>query len=104
MNTARGYSVLNGRSDAEDFIEYGKINRIQLEELLLHTDGLYYPEKLVNGGRWTSEEILFRNIKSRGLKEYADWLVALEHSDPECITYPRFKLSDDKSAVLIRLG
>ncbi|WFB57959.1 protein phosphatase 2C domain-containing protein [Paenibacillus sp. BR1-192] len=104
MNTARGYSVLNGRSDAEDFIEYGKINRIQLEELLLHTDGLYYPEKLVNGGRRTSEEILFRNIKSRGLNEYADWLVALEHSDPECITYPRFKLSDDKSAVLIRLG
>lgn len=102
MNTPQGYSVLNGRSDAELFIEYGKINRIRLEELLLHTDGLYYPEGLMEELQ-SPEEALFRQMKTSGLTDYAQWLVNLENSDPECIEYPRFKISDDKSAVWIEL-
>lgn len=49
------------------------------------------------------EEALFRQMKTSGLTDYAQWLVNLENSDPECIEYPRFKISDDKSAVWIEL-
>ena len=37
----------------------------------------------------------------KGLKGYIDDLVALEETDPECIQYPRFKKSDDKTAMML---
>ncbi|MEC0241234.1 protein phosphatase 2C domain-containing protein [Paenibacillus dokdonensis] len=103
MNTDDGYSVLNGLPDAEKYIEYGKINRIQLAGLLLVTDGLFYPEEWPNTASENEklDEKLLRRVASDGLENYAEWLLSLEKDDPECIRYPRFKISDDKSGVWI---
>ncbi|MNB67289.1 hypothetical protein D3C75_137760 [compost metagenome] len=101
MNTDHGYSVLNGRPEAEHFIEYGKINRIQLTGLLLHTDGLYYPEEENGDGAIPAREMLMKKIADSGLEAYAEWLIGTENDDPECIRYPRFKKSDDKSGIYV---
>ncbi|MCJ8012189.1 protein phosphatase 2C family protein [Paenibacillus sp. KQZ6P-2] len=103
MNTDHGYSVLNGLPDADRYLESGKINRIQLAGLLLVTDGLFYPEEwpCAEAENGNLEEKLLRCVASDGLERYAEWLLALENGDPECIRYPRFKISDDKSGVWI---
>lgn len=105
MNTRGGYSVLNGLPDADRYLEYGKINRIRLSGLLLVTDGLFYPEawpqpEAENDNLRPDEELL-RRVASEGLERYAKWLLALEEDDPECIRYPRLKMSDDKTGIWI---
>lgn len=111
MNTLGGYAVLNGRPEAEHFMEYGVINRIRLKGVLLHTDGLYVPsrfnpqddsETTVEAGAakpTEEEETLLRQMIEKGLEAYTHWLIAEEQCDPECVRYPRFKLSDDKTAM-----
>lgn len=103
MNTLEGYSVFNGLPEAENFLEYGKINRIGLAGLLLVTDGLFYPEPwpLQEDETGNPEEKLLRQVAAEGLESYAKWLLALEQDDPECIRYPRFKSSDDKTGIWI---
>ncbi|GGF71118.1 hypothetical protein GCM10010912_15340 [Paenibacillus albidus] len=66
------------------------------------TEGLFYPEE----GSIRKEDAtpaLIRHISEQGLEHYAKWLLQLEQDDAECIRYPRFKISDDKSGIYIRL-
>lgn len=111
MNTRDGYAVLNGQPEAEHFMEYGVINRIRLKGVLLHTDGLYVPSRFnsVDDSKSTveagtakpteGEETLLRQMIGKGLEAYTHWLIAEEQRDPECVRNPRFKLSDDKTAM-----
>ncbi|WP_062108032.1 protein phosphatase 2C domain-containing protein [Bacillus niameyensis] len=102
MNTLDGYSVVSGEPEVKDYIEAGKINRILLEELLIISDGLFFPKALTSDtSRGDSWKLLINNIQEKGLKGYADWLINLEDSDPECQQYPRFKKSDDKTGIRI---
>ncbi|MEK8129944.1 protein phosphatase 2C domain-containing protein [Paenibacillus filicis] len=102
MNTLHGYSVMNGKPDAEMFFEYGRLNRICLQGLLLITDGLFFPRE-IGHSLLDPETELWRQVQAEGLQNYANWLLDLEREDPECIRIPRFKVSDDKSAVWLRL-
>ncbi|ULO05588.1 protein phosphatase 2C domain-containing protein [Paenibacillus sp. 19GGS1-52] len=102
MNTPEGYSIINGMAEAEPFFEYGRINLIKLHSLLLVTDGLFYPGEVGN----TEEDLvnsLVRYVTEKSLEQYAEWLLQLERADTECIQYPRFKISDDKTGIYIRL-
>lgn len=101
MNTLGGYSVLSGHSEVNDLIEYGRINRIQLQSLLVVTDGLF---PLKQSGQPPADGIdeLVKLISEMSLEGYAQWLIDLEQEDKECRKYPRFKVSDDKTAVWIR--
>lgn len=102
MNTLEGYSVLSGEPEVKNYIETGKINRILLEELLIISDGLFFPKALTGDtSRDDSWELLINKIQEKGLKGYADWLINLEDTDPECQKYPRFKKSDDKTGIRI---
>lgn len=103
MNLSHGYSVLSGRTEAERYLEYGKINRIQLTGLLLHTDGLYYPEEESGEDQGNDRERMLKRITSLGLEAYTEWLAGIEEKDAECIRYPRFKTSDDKTGIWLRL-
>ncbi|UKS30882.1 protein phosphatase 2C domain-containing protein [Paenibacillus sp. HWE-109] len=103
MNTQMGYSVMNGDPAAELYFESGKLNRIMLESLFLVTDGLFLPEGLAESGSSQIEEEMVERIAAGGLQSYADWLIEVEKSDPECIRFPRFKMSDDKSGIWLRL-
>lgn len=102
MNTPHGYSVLNGNPAAELYVESGKLNRIMLQELILVTDGLFFPQSKGESANAPHDKMI-RHITSQGLQAYADWLLQLEEADPACIRYPRFKKSDDKSGIRLQL-
>lgn len=99
LNTLNGYTVISGEPEVEDLLEFGRFNRIRLRGLLMVTDGLFLPNK--KGEREANLEQLAERIEQDGLEHYANWLLDLEEKDPSCTEYPRFKKSDDKSAVLI---
>lgn len=101
-NTANGYGVLNGENHAIEYSEYGKINKIGLKHLILITDGLFLPLEEVPEDKsyW---DFVADSILDRGIRQYANDLIELEETDPECIRFPRFKKSDDKSGLLITL-
>ncbi|MFD2614889.1 protein phosphatase 2C domain-containing protein [Paenibacillus gansuensis] len=100
-NTSAGYGVLNGQPEAADFLEYGRINRINLKALLLMTDGLYVPKRAGETLFDAAEAAAL--IDRMGLESYAEWLIEMEESDPDCLVYPRVKKSDDKTAIWIEL-
>jgi hypothetical protein len=99
-NTPLGYGVLNGEQEAQLFLEYGRVNNINLKHLILITDGLFWPKELVSHTDcyWKKNVDL---ILSRGLEQYTRDLCQLEEQDPDCIKYPRFKKSDDKTGMVI---
>ncbi|WP_201713141.1 protein phosphatase 2C domain-containing protein [Rossellomorea arthrocnemi] len=99
-NRENGYGVLNGEPEARDYFEYGKINKVGLTQLILLTDGLFLPSESIPEGEsyW---EFTACSILEKGIGKYAADLIDLEESDPECITYPRFKKSDDKAGIVI---
>ena len=100
-NTVEGYGVLNGEEEAVDYFEYGKINKVGVTHLILMTDGLFLPAESIPEGEsyWehTAESVL-----QKGIKQYAQDLINLEETDPQCITYPRFKKSDDKACIVLQ--
>ncbi len=99
-NAEGGYGVLNGEAEAIGYFEYGKINKVGLTHLVLLTDGLFLPAESIPEGEsyW---EYTACSILEKGIGEYAADLIDLEESDPECITYPRFKKSDDKAGIVL---
>lgn len=101
MNTINGYSAMNGQPELASFLEYGVINRINLTGLLLITDGLFPHSEDIYGT--LDGKVLMEEIESKGLQGYAESLIALEQNDPECQKYLRFKTSDDKTGIWIRL-
>lgn len=101
MNTMAGYSVMSGEPHLAEFIEYGRINRIQLKSLLLVTDGLF-PHTERGGKPIDVIQELTTSITNSTLAGYADWLFNLELEDKDCLRYPRFKVSDDKTGIWIQ--
>lgn len=99
-NTQDGYGVLNGEDSAVEFVEYGRVNRQGIMHVLLFTDGLFLPKEVVPDETHYWKFIASMLVR-KGLKGYIDDLVALEETDPECIQYPRFKKSDDKTAMML---
>ena len=99
-NTRDGYGVLNGEDSAVEFVEYGRVNRQGLLHVLLFTDGLFFPKETIpdEAHYW---EFIANRLVGKGLKGCIDELVSLEETDPECIQYPRFKKSDDKTVMML---
>lgn len=82
--------------------EKGKTKKYDLEnieELLLHTDGLENLKALNN----EIEDIkdLYRYIKDKGLEQSIQKMRELEEKDPECNQAPRYKKSDDVAVARI---
>lgn len=102
-NAAGGYGVLNGEPEAVKYFEYGKINKVGLTHLILLTDGLFLPTESIPEGESYWEYTAY-SILEKGIEKYAADLIDLEESDPECITYPRFKKSDDKAGIVMDFG
>jgi serine/threonine protein phosphatase PrpC len=96
-NTPLGYGVLNGDPELYRYIEFGRINRINLKALLLMSDGLYMPK--THGQPSSDAEEVTRNVMSMGMENYINQLMEVEESDPDCFRYPRVKKSDDKTAI-----
>lgn len=98
MNDADGYWTLSLDTAAADHMEYRTITTAEGDQALLVSDGFY---RLVDTFQVFSDRTLVRAAAEVGLDILYDQLRTLEAADVECRQYPRFKPSDDASAVLI---
>jgi len=99
-NQPDGYSVINGEPELLHHLESGRIARQGLKHLLMMTDGIYpwlpaYPLAAERSHHFVQDVI------HQGLQVYVDQLSRWEVEDPECRQSERFKMSDDKTGILI---
>lgn len=100
-NTIHGYAVLNGDPELGDFLESGTVSRACLCQLYIMTDGLSFT---VEEG--SAEDVWLKTVSAidqMGLQQYADYIEALEQADAACEKFARFKVSDDKTGIVIKL-
>lgn len=100
QNEPTGYGVLNGEEQAIEYVEYGKISRVGVKHLVLVTDGLFWPLGHQEKQDWSQ---MVHKMIDMGLEHYVHALTKVEESDPECLKYPRFKTSDDKTGIILTL-
>jgi hypothetical protein len=93
-NRPGGYPVINGDPALEEHLSSGILPIRNLSFLLLVTDGM--------DPRQGDEAEWVRRIGRRGLETMMDSLCQEEREDEACIRVPRFKVSDDKTGILIR--
>lgn len=93
LNTLGGYGILDGSQEANEFTEYGIISLNRIHKLLLLSDGLQIPSST-----WEdTAQYAFEN----GLGALSNRITDQEINDPLCIAYPRLKIADDKTGILL---
>lgn len=101
LNTDGGYGVIDGSKEAMNHLGSGRLSLKKVTGILLLSDGLMLPTRLEENDAWKqSAAIAFQS----GLDGLVDEVETREHDDPECVTYPRLKMNDDKAGVLIEMG
>lgn len=103
-NQPGGYSVINGQIDAVHYMESGRFATNGLRYILIVSDGIYpwlpaYPMMQANPNASPFEFVM--DVIDMGLENYVERLIRWETEDVYCQEHPRFKVSDDKSALLI---
>ncbi|MCD5324114.1 MULTISPECIES: protein phosphatase 2C domain-containing protein [Pontibacillus] len=100
LNTKEGYPILDGSEEALDFLDWGTLPLLNVDRLLLLSDGLQLPDGKGDGEIWMETA---RYAFTYGLEALRDRVHQMEEEDSDCLKYPRFKKADDKSGVLISL-
>ncbi|WP_314585559.1 protein phosphatase 2C domain-containing protein [Paenibacillus terrigena] len=99
-NQPGGYSVINGEPELAHHLESGRITRLGLKHLLLITDGIY-PWQPVYPYNAEQTHAFVHDVIHQGLQAYVDQLCKWEAEDPDCTRSERFKMSDDKTGILL---
>jgi hypothetical protein len=97
-NRPGGYGVLTADPACLAFAETARRPAADVTHLLLATDGFY---RLVDTYRMLTASELIQAVLERGLAPLHAELRRLEDSDPECLAFPRLKVRDDATAVLV---
>ncbi|MBI6899406.1 protein phosphatase 2C domain-containing protein [Pseudomonas putida] len=71
------------------------------DDVLLMSDGF---AALFDTYRAYDPAGFIERLQSHGLDDLARTLRGIEHDDAACLRYPRFKMSDDASAIWLRVG
>jgi hypothetical protein len=102
LNTSEGYGIIDGSPEVGDFLATGTIPLVNVQKILLLTDGLkihsHRHEKIENEWLHTAK-LAFEH----GLDYLEKEILDIEENDPACYEYPRFKQHDDKTGILIHL-
>ncbi len=96
-NKPDGYAVLNGTEIPENLIFFKKIQKNNIEYIILTTDGF---NSLEHKSKQNSFESLFPKYNS--LSETLKFIRDQEEKDKECLNFPRIKQHDDATAILIK--
>jgi len=91
------YGVLNGESEAMNFLKQGEKSLQGIKNILLFTDGLFIPKK--NPLEKENFELFVRLFQQGGLSNIKKYIRKNEEADRECRIYPRFKTHDDIAAI-----
>jgi hypothetical protein len=101
VNTQKGGWLFGPNPIAADHVAQRSVRASQGTLILLATDGFL---ALVSDYRRYDAEALFAAAVSDGLGKLGRELREIETEDPEGRRYPRFKASDDATAVLLRIA
>jgi len=100
MNTPGGYGIFSITPPPAELVGSGSLDLAPGAHVLLATDGLM---RLVDVFRRYDARALVEAARARGLAALARELRDLEQADVSCALFPRAKVSDDASAVLLRV-
>lgn len=101
LNTLEGYGIIDGSSETMKFLDYGSVSLHQVKQILLLTDGLQLP-----ANQTSAQETWLRTAEfgfTYGLEKLKNEVEQRESTDKACFRYPRLKVSDDKTGVLLNL-
>ncbi|MDJ0900247.1 MAG: protein phosphatase 2C domain-containing protein [Xenococcus sp. MO_188.B8] len=101
MNTDEGYWILSLNPEASNHMNQGTIKVMDGDVVLLVTDGFY---RIVDIFKKVHESELVQVSLERGFEDIIEELRAMEQADFDCLKYPRLKVSDDATAVLLRIS
>jgi hypothetical protein len=96
------YGVLNGEPELVGFIRSGEESLENVAHVLVFTDGMMIPDEdpdVVDDFSKTVE--LFLRVGLTGVRDY---IRSIENTDPNCLKYPRYKKSDDLTAIAVSLS
>ena len=99
MNQANGYWILSPDGLGIDHLQQIHLNYHQNAKVLLSSDGLYRLVDTYND--MTDQQFFSQAFQPNGLNQLLARLRKIELNDPEAMDYPRVKLQDDASAVLL---
>lgn len=95
------YGVLNGENEALNFIRQERIPKKDVKYIIIFSDGMIIPQE--DPDKPKNFESVVRLFEKGGLEEVKNYIRQLENSDPNSLTYPRFKPHDDLTAIAITL-
>jgi len=96
------YGTFNGEVGVFNFILNGKISINNITDILLFTDGLFWPVE--NPSKEENIDDLVNLYLNFGLKKLKEKVRQQEADDPLCKRYPRFKKHDDIAAISIKIS
>ena len=100
MNMTNGYGIFSLTAPPKALIRTGSLSLTRNSAILLATDGLM---RLVDVFARYDAKALFDIAASRGLAFLEAELRALETADAACIRFPRAKIYDDATGLLLRV-
>jgi Protein phosphatase 2C len=100
-NLPDGYGVLAAEQSCVSMIHVDRVPARGLRRVLLASDGYY---RLVDHYRAVNDTELVRETGRQGADALLRQLRAIEAADPLAVAYPRLKICDDATALLIGVG
>jgi len=97
-NTPDGYGVLAAERSCLSMLHIDRMPAHALRRILLVSDGYY---RLVDHYNAASDAELVRRTEELGADAMLEQLRAIEAADPLAARYPRLKIADDATALLI---
>jgi hypothetical protein len=101
VNTEAGGWLFGPDSRAASHVSVAHMPAPRDTTILLVSDGFLV---LASDYERYTVESLFQAAQSRGLAALGDEVRAIEENDPDGVRYPRFKKSDDATALLLRVA
>lgn len=98
-NTLGGYWTLEFDKNAVDNCLYGFLDFEECKKVLLMSDGF---SAIFDNYNYTDENNIISLVENNGLQEIYNTIRSIEEEDSDILKYPRFKKSDDASAVLMK--
>ena len=99
-NQPGGYSILEADRAALNIPEFFDLEDV--EAILLNTDGFY--RAVDHYDLHSNESLVSACLAPGGVTNVLHALRAVEAADASCEKYPRFKKSDDATAVMLTTG
>jgi hypothetical protein len=97
-NRSDGYGVLAAEQSCLAMMQVAQLSAQTCRRVLLATDGYY---RMVDHYNAVSDTDLLRETERLGADTVLKRLRAIEDGDPQANLYPRLKISDDATAVLL---